>query len=71
MQQKVCGEKKFVGNVEAIWDAVFEMCDLFQSTAVEFSSNMNFSYDYVKAKNCLGFLEHVRQLSADAEGVYF
>ncbi len=60
-----------VGNVEAVWDAVFEMCDLFQGTAVELSTNMNFSYDYVKAKNCLSFLEHVRQLPADAEGVYF
>lgn len=59
-----------VGKVEAIWDAVFEMCDLFQSTAVELSENMGFSYDYVKAKNCLGFLEHVRQLPADVEGVF-
>lgn len=58
-----------VGNVEAIWDAVFEMCDLFQSTAVELSGFMNFFYDYEKAKNCLSFLEHVRQLPADAEGV--
>lgn len=56
--------------MEAIWDAVFEMCDLFQNTAEELSGNMGFSYDYVKAKNCRGFLEHVRQLPVDAEGVY-
>mgnify|MGYP003296660456 CR=1 FL=1 len=59
-----------VGDVEAIWDAVFEMCDLFQSTAEELSGNMGFSYDYVKAKNCRDFLEHIRQLPMDAESVF-
>ena len=59
-----------VGNVEAIWEAVFELCDMFHSTAIELSGNMNFSYDYMKAKNCLSFLKHVRQLPADAERVY-
>lgn len=60
-----------IGNVEAIWDAVFEMCDLFHSTAIELSEVMKFDYDYEKAKKCLSFLQHVKQLSEDAEGVYF
>ena len=57
------------GSVEAIWDAVFEMCDIFESTAIELSGNMDFTYDAVKAGNCLSFLKHVRQLPEDAEEV--
>lgn len=55
---------EFVGEFES--NRNLKVVDIWRVSA-----NMKFSYDYVKAKNCLSFLEHVRQLPADAEGVYF
>lgn len=59
-----------IAEIESIWDSVFEMCDLFQSTAVELGKRKNFLYDFEQAKNSLVFLQHVRKLPADAKEIY-
>ena len=59
-----------IAEVEAVWNAVFEMCDLFQSTAVELSKKYKFVYNFEQAENSLRFLQHVKQLPADAKEIY-
>ena len=59
-----------IAEVEAVWNAVFEMCDLFQSTAVELSKKYKFVYNFEQAENSLQFLQHVRKLPADAKEIY-
>ena len=59
-----------IAEVEAVWNAVFEMCDLFQSTAVELSKKYKFVYNFEQAENSLQFLQHVKQLPADAKEIY-
>ena len=59
-----------IGEIESIWNSVFEMCDLFQSTAVELSKKQKFVYDFEQAENSLSFLHHVRKLPANAKEIY-
>lgn len=59
-----------IAEIESIWNSVFGMCGLFQSTAVEFSKKQNFSYDFEQAKNSLNFLQHVRKLPVNAKEIY-
>ena len=59
-----------IAEIESIWNSVFEMCDLFQGTAVELSETKNFIYDSEQAKNSLSFLQHVRKLPANAKEIY-
>lgn len=59
-----------IAEIESIWNSVFEMCDLFQSTAVELSKKQKFVYDFEQAENSLGFLHHVRKLPANAKEIY-
>lgn len=57
-------------QVNTIWDAVFNMCDLFEEIAIEVSGKLNFSYDLVEADNSKRYLKHVRYLSPNAEKIY-
>ena len=59
-----------IAEIESIWNSVFEMCDLFQSTAVELSKKQKFVYDFEQAENSLIFLHHVRKLPANAKEIY-
>lgn len=59
-----------IAEIESIWNSVFEMCDLFQSTAVELSKKQKFVYDFEQAENSLHFLQHVRKLPANAKEIY-
>lgn len=59
-----------IAEIESIWNSVFEMCDLFQSTAVELSKKQKFVYDFEQAENSLRFLHHVRKLPSDAKEIY-
>ena len=59
-----------MADIELIWDSVFMMCELFQSTAVELSKKMGFAYDYKMAENSLNFLQHVKELPSDAQEIY-
>ena len=58
-----------IAEIESIWNSVFEMCDLFQSTAVELSKKQKFVYDFEQAENSLSFLHHVRKLPANAKEI--
>ena len=59
-----------IAEIESIWNSVFEMCDLVQSTAVELSKKQKFVYDFEQAENSLSFLHHVRKLPANAKEIY-
>ncbi len=59
-----------IAEIESIWNSVFEMCDLFQNTALELSTRQKFVYNLEQAENSLNFLRHVRQLPADAKEIY-
>ncbi len=57
-------------EVKCIWDAVFDMCELFEEIAMEVSGKLNFTYDLVEAENSKRYLKHVRKLPSDAEEIY-
>lgn len=59
-----------LAQVEMIWDAVFNMCDLFGEIAVEISKKLNFSYDLGEADNSKEYLQHIRKLPSNAEKIY-
>ena len=59
-----------IAEIESIWNSIFGMCDLFQSTAVELSKKQKFVYDFEQAENSLSFLQHVRKLPASAKEIY-
>lgn len=59
-----------IAEREALWIAVFKMCDMFQKTAIEVSKKLNFDYDLEEAKNSRSFLEHIKALPADATDIY-
>lgn len=59
----------YAGTKE-LWKAVFQMCDLFQATAIEISGVLNLDYDREEAKNSRDFLEHVKKLPANAKEIY-
>lgn len=58
------------GEVNAIWKAVFHMCDLFHSTAMELSAGMGLYYDTTEARNSRAYLEHVQGLPQEAKEIY-
>lgn len=57
-------------GIQAIWDAVFIMCELFEETAKNVASELNFDYNLEDACNSMEYLKHVRQLPKDAKEVY-
>lgn len=57
-------------EVENIWQAVFNMCDLFNEVAKEVSHHMNVKYDEDEANGSLMFLRDVSVLSKDAKAIY-
>jgi aminoglycoside 6-adenylyltransferase len=59
-----------IAQINAIWDAVFTMCDLFGEIATEVSEKSNFSYDLVEAGNSQEYLRHVRSLPHNAAEIY-
>ena len=58
------------GDVAAVWSAVTVMCDLFQEVAGQLSQQLNLTYDWQEATNSRLFLDHIRQLPADASEIY-
>lgn len=59
-----------VAQINAIWDAVFTMCDLFGEIAIQVSEKLYFSYDSIEADNSKEYLKHIRALSPDADTIY-
>lgn len=60
----------FAGGIDAAWEAVFLMCELFDSTTEYVAERLNYTYDIGEGKAALAFLKHVRCLPKDADGVY-
>lgn len=58
------------GTVESCWDAVGEMCTLFENTAVWVGERLEYPYNVEEGRNCQSFLKHVRKLPKDAEEIY-
>ncbi len=52
----------FSGNVQAAWDAVFLMCELFGATARYIARELEFVYNAEEEKAAYSFLKHVRSL---------
>lgn len=57
-------------QINAIWNAVFVMCDLFQKISLELSKKLNFIYDLTEARNSKCYLEHVKSLPSNAKEIY-
>ena len=58
------------GNVEAMWEAVIVMCELFDASAREVAGMLTLDYDEAEAKAAFDYLKHVRSLPGDAKEVY-
>lgn len=60
----------FSNDRKEAWDAVLRMCDLFERTARYVGAELGYTYNETEGTNSRGYLEHVRMLPQDAEGVY-
>lgn len=59
-----------VAQVNAIWDAIFAMCDLFGEVAIQVSEKLFFIYDSIEADNSREYLKHIKALPHDANKIY-
>jgi aminoglycoside 6-adenylyltransferase len=58
------------GTYEEVWEALFTMGALFRSTALDVAEQLGFEYDMGQDQRVTSFLQHVRQLPADAKAIY-
>lgn len=58
------------GDAESCWDAVENMCELFESAAIWVGKQLGYAYNLEEGRNCRKFLKHVRKLPKDAEMIY-
>lgn len=58
------------GDYEHMWQGLFTMCELFRETAKEVARYVGHTYNLEEDVNVTAHLEHVRNLPADAEGIY-
>lgn len=58
------------GTVEDCWNAVFQMCDLMEKTAIYVGEQLRYEYNQEEGNSCRGFLEHVKELPKDATEIY-
>ena len=59
----------FGGNVEEAWQAVFSMCDLFESVTEYVAEGLGYTYNREEGKAAAAFLKHVHDLPKDAKEV--
>ncbi|MDF2859652.1 MAG: aminoglycoside adenylyltransferase, partial [Neobacillus sp.] len=55
---------------ENIWQALFEMCNLFRETALEVAKYYGYDYPTEDDQRVTNYLQHVRILPQNAKGVY-
>lgn len=60
----------FRTDVEEAWEAVMEMCTLFEQTALFVGEALGYQYNEQEGTNCRSYLEHVRDLPKDAAEIY-
>jgi aminoglycoside 6-adenylyltransferase len=56
-------------DIEAAWDAIERMCDLFSGTARWVGNRLGYTYHDAEGENAKAFLEHVRHLPEDAKEI--
>lgn len=54
------------GTYDGVWNALFIMCGLFRETALFVADRLGFEYPLEDDRKVTAYLEHVRQLPADA-----
>lgn len=59
-----------VADREAIWQAVFDMCDLLNEIAQWLADKLTFTYNIEEAENCMKYLKDIYRLPADAKEIY-
>ncbi|NJP40525.1 aminoglycoside 6-adenylyltransferase [Oscillospiraceae bacterium HV4-5-C5C] len=59
-----------VAQIAAIWNAAFAMCELFEQIAAQVSEKLDFSYDSMEADHSRAYLQHISELSHDADVIY-
>ena len=59
----------FGGSIEEAWEAVFKMCNLFNSATEYVAKGLGYTYNIKEAKAAETFLKHVRNLPKDATEV--
>ncbi|WP_044022712.1 aminoglycoside 6-adenylyltransferase [Bacillus sp. SG-1] len=57
-------------NYENMWDALFTAGNLFRILAKEVADTLSFTYPYDDDKNMSNYLQQVRTLPPEAEGIY-
>ena len=61
-------EKTYTGpDLDANWDAMFRLIDLFRTVAMEVGDNLGFSYPDAMDQRSVAYLQRVRNLDRDAE----
>lgn len=55
---------------EAFWKAIFTMCDLFQETALNVATSLQFTYNEQEANASYEYLKHVRTLPKDVTEIF-
>lgn len=59
-----------IAEREAIWQAVFTMCDLLNEIAQWLADKLMYRYNREEAENCMQYLKDIVQLHADAKKIY-
>lgn len=57
-------------NYDHFWDSIFAACELFRVLSKEVASHFSFSYPSDDDRNMTEYLQHVRTLPRDANGIY-
>lgn len=57
-------------EIEALWQAVFTMCELFHETAIEIGCQLDLTYNTREASNSMKYLKDVYCLPKDAKELY-
>jgi aminoglycoside 6-adenylyltransferase len=60
----------FGGDIEGAWAAVLRMCSLFERTSEYVARELGYTYNDAEARAARSYLEHVRDLPKDADGIY-
>lgn len=57
-------------QIAAIWEAVFQMTDLFEQTAPAVAEQLGLMYNHDEADRVKKYLHHIHQLPEDAQQIY-
>ncbi|NLL76865.1 MAG: GNAT family N-acetyltransferase [Clostridiales bacterium] len=57
------------GNIEAVWQSLFEMCDFFDAVAKEVGRGLGYAYNDKEAYNSRLFLDCTYELPGDAKEI--